>query len=68
MEQEKFVKAKPEILPQPTYTPFLLALSFLFIGWGLLTSWVIAVGGGGGLCFAIYGWIKQMLYERENNT
>jgi hypothetical protein len=63
---QEYVKAKPEILPQPTYMPFLLALSLLFIGWGLLSTWIISVAGFFGLCISIYGWIKALLNERTD--
>ena len=68
VEQEKgitqeYVKAKPEILPKPTYTPFLLAFSITLIGWGLISTWIISVAGFIGLCISLYGWIKELLHE-----
>jgi hypothetical protein len=65
---QEFVKAKPEVLPEPTYMPFLLALSLLFIGWGLLSTWIISVAGFIGLCISIYGWIKALLHERTDES
>jgi len=65
-KEQEFVKAKPEILPEPSYMPFLLAVSLLFVGWGLLSTWIISVGGLIGIGVSIYGWIKAMLYERRN--
>lgn len=67
MEAEQYVTAKPEQMPPPTYWPFVLAVSLLFLGWGLLTTWVIAVAGGIGIIVAITGWIKDLLYERTND-
>ena len=61
---QEYVKAKPEILPKPTYMPFLLAVSLLFVGWGLLSTWIISVAGGVGVCISLYGWIKELLHER----
>ena len=56
MENEiEFVKAKPEILPEPTYMPFVLAVSILFLAWGLLSTWIISVAGVIGICISIYG-------------
>ena len=68
MEKEfEFVKAKPEILPKPTYMPFVLAISVLFLAWGLLSTWIISVAGAVGIFISIYGWIKAMLYERSES-
>jgi len=66
MEKEEYVLAKPEEMPPSTYWPFVLAVSLLFLGWGLLTTWVIAVAGLIGMIVAITGWIKDLLYERRN--
>lgn len=65
MENEtgQYVPAQPEQMPPPTYWPFILAVSLLFLGWGLLTTWIIAVAGGIGIVVAITGWIKDLLYE-----
>lgn len=60
-------KAKPEILPEPGYMPFLLAISVLFIGWGLLTTWIFSVAGLIGMFFSLKGWIKAIFDERRNN-
>ena len=69
MENEiEFVKAKPEILPEPTYMPFVLAVSILFLAWGLLSTWIISTAGVIGICISIYGWIKAMLNERGNES
>lgn len=67
MENEPYVTAKPEGMPPPTYWPFVLAVSLMFLGWGLLTTWVIAVAGGIGIIVAITGWIKDLLYEQRRN-
>lgn len=61
--KQEYVKARPEVLPRPTYIPFLLAVSLLFLGWGLLTTWVISLAGVAGVCISIYGWIKDLLHE-----
>src|SRR5947209_17864904 len=37
--RQEFVKAKPEVMPEPTYWPFVFAVSLMFLGWGLLTLW-----------------------------
>lgn len=61
---QEYVKAKPEILPRPTYMPFVLAFSLMLLGWGLLSTWIISVAGVAGICISLYGWIKDLLNER----
>lgn len=61
---QEYVKAKPEILPRPTYMPFVLAFSLVLLGWGLLSTWIISVAGVAGICISLYGWIKDLLNER----
>ncbi len=56
-------KAKPEVLPGPTYWPFFLAMGLTFIFWGLLTTWVILVAGVIIFVIALTGWINQLRYE-----
>lgn len=63
---QEYVKAKPEILPKPTYIPFVFAFSLLLLGWGLLASWIISVAGFIGICISLYGWIKELLDESRN--
>jgi hypothetical protein len=65
---QEYVKAKPEILPRPTYMPFVLAVSLLFVGWGMLSTWIISVAGAVGMCISIYGWIKDLLHERTDES
>lgn len=63
---QEYVKAKPEILPHPTYMPFVLAFSLMLLGWGLLATWIISVAGVIGICISLYGWIKALLHEQRN--
>ncbi|WP_018614326.1 hypothetical protein [Segetibacter koreensis] len=65
MDEEKtqMNKAKPEVIPEGTYMPFLLAVSLLFMGWGLISYWIMSVAGTIGFFIALAGWIKEM-YER----
>jgi hypothetical protein len=60
-------KAKPEMIPRPTYWPFIMAVSLLFIGWGLIETWIISVAGAIGFFIALAGWIKELLYERRTD-
>jgi hypothetical protein len=63
---QEYVKAKPGVLPKPTYMPFLFAFSLLLFGWGLISTWIISVAGVVGMCISIYGWIKELLHEPGN--
>ncbi|MGZ3851758.1 MAG: hypothetical protein ACXVLT_06810 [Flavisolibacter sp.] len=62
---QEYVKAKPEILPNATYMPFILAFSLLLLGWGFLSTWIISAAGFVGIFISIYGWIKELLHEPE---
>ena len=57
------VKAKPETLPEPTYWPFFLALGLVFLGWGLLTTWLISLAGFIVLVVSLMGWINILRHE-----
>jgi hypothetical protein len=67
-KQQDHIEAKPGTIARPTYWPFLLAVSLLLFGWGLLTSWIISIVGVAGMCISIRGWIKEMIYERQSET
>jgi len=62
---QEYVKAKPEILPKPSYMPFVFAFSLLLLAWGLLSTWIISVAGLIGICISLYGWIKDLLHEQR---
>jgi hypothetical protein len=57
------VKAKPEVLPKPTYWPFFLALGLMFLGWGLLTTWLISLAGFIVFVISLIGWINILRHE-----
>jgi hypothetical protein len=57
------VKAKPEVLPKPTYWPFFLALGLMFMGWGLLTTWIISIAGFIVFIISLIGWINILRHE-----
>ena len=61
--QSEKVKAKPEVLPEPTYWPFFLAMGLAFLGWGLLTTWLISLAGFIILIVALTGWINILRHE-----
>ncbi len=57
------VKAKPEELPKATYWPFFLALGLMFMGWGLLSTWLFSVAGLLVFLISLFGWINNMRHE-----
>lgn len=57
------VNAKPEVLPKPTYWPFFLAMGLAFLGWGLLTTWLISLAGFIILVVALTAWINTLRHE-----
>lgn len=63
--QPDWEKAKPEMLPKPTYWPFFLAMGLAFMFWGLLTTWVILVTGAIIFVTALVGWINILRHEGE---
>lgn len=60
--EERFA-AKPEQLPEPTWWPFFLAMGLAFIGWGLISTWVITVGGVIVLFISLIAWINILRHE-----
>ncbi len=62
-QPQELVKAKPEHLPKPTYWPFFLAMGLMFMGWGLLTIWLISVAGFIVFVISLIGWINNMRHE-----
>jgi hypothetical protein len=63
--ENSWEKAKPEILPKPTYWPFFLAMGLAFIFWGLLTTWVILVTGAIIFVISLIGWINILRHEGD---
>ena len=61
--QNEKVKAKPEVLPEPTYLPFFFAMGIAFLGWGLLTTWLISLAGFIILIISLTGWINILRHE-----
>lgn len=60
---KQMVKAKPEILPKPTYWPFFMALGLTFMGWGILTIWLISLAGFIVFVISLIGWINILRHE-----
>jgi hypothetical protein len=54
---------KPEIIPPPTYWPFVLSLGATLVGLGILTSYVISATGTALFILAIVKWIGELSNE-----
>lgn len=54
---------KPEIIPPPTYWPFVLSLGATLMGLGILTSNIITVTGGVLFILAIIKWVGELASE-----
>jgi len=57
--------ARPVHLPEPTYWPFFLAIGITFIGWGLISTWLITVGGVIVLIISLIGWINILRHDQD---
>ncbi|HWB93616.1 MAG TPA: hypothetical protein VG605_17265 [Puia sp.] len=55
--------ARPVHLPEPTYWPFFMAMGLAFFGWGLISTWLIAVGGLIVFIISLIGWINILRHE-----
>lgn len=55
--------AKPAHLPEPTFWPFFMAIGITFIAWGLISTWMIAVGGLIVFIISLVGWINILRHE-----
>jgi hypothetical protein len=52
-------------LPRPTYWPPAMAAAFMFILWGIVTSWILTITGVVLLIFSIMGWTGDLIDELE---
>jgi hypothetical protein len=52
-------------LPRPTYFPAGMAMGTALIFWGLITSWIILLAGGGLFAAMLAGWIAEIRHERK---
>lgn len=61
--QPEWERAKPHILPEPTYWPFFLAMGLTFVFWGLLSIWLILAAGALIMIIALIGWINLLRHD-----
>ncbi len=58
-------KPRPLLTPRPTYWPALLAFGITFLLWGLITSPVLLIAGGGFFVVSLAGWIGEIAHARQ---
>ena len=56
---------RPEVIPSPTYWPFVLSLGATLMGLGVLTSNIITVMGTAISILAIIKWIGELSSEEQ---
>ena len=54
---------KPEIIPPPTYWPFVLSLGATLMGLGVLTSNIISAAGAVLFILAVIKWVGELSSE-----
>jgi hypothetical protein len=59
-------KPQPETLPEPTYWPAVVAIGVVSILWGIVTTFIISGIGFVLTAVAIYGWVRELLYEQQD--
>jgi hypothetical protein len=62
---EDWAKPMPQKTPAPTFWPISLAMSIIFILWGIISTWVISVVGLILFGISIRGWVKDLLNEQQ---
>lgn len=56
---------KPEVLAEPTYWPLVLAAGITLLAWGVVTSYVLSLLGGGMTTVAVIKWIGDIRREQQ---
>ncbi len=59
---------KPAVLPEPTYSPAILALGIVFFAWGLIVTWMLSVVGLVLMFIALIGWIRAILADEAREV
>lgn len=54
-------------LPRPTYMPVVLALGFVCMLWGIVTTYLITLVGVALFAVAILGWIGELRHEHRDS-
>lgn len=65
IDHPDWARARPAVVPRPTYWPAGTAFGIAFLFWGIVTSPVVAGAGGLALVVSLVGWIGEMRHEPE---
>lgn len=60
--------AEPQILPTPTFWPFVMAVGLTFLLWWIVASWIVGVVGFCLFVVGLYGWIQELRKEENQET
>ncbi len=52
--------ARDDKPPRPTYVPAAMALSIMFIVWGVTTHWLISAAGVGLMTWSLWAWVGEI--------
>lgn len=63
-QQSDWSKPLPERLPEPSYAPALLAVGFMCLLWGAVTTWVVSAIGAVLAGVACVQWLAALRRER----
>jgi hypothetical protein len=63
MTQEDWSRAKPDVIPRPTYAPAAMAFGLTLFFWGLVTSPVVLGVGLVVVVASLAAWIREMRHE-----
>jgi len=53
-------QARDDKPPRPTYVPAAMALSIMFIVWGVTTHWLITAAGVGLMTWSLWAWVGEI--------
>lgn len=62
-----WTRALPEVLPQPTYWPAVLALGIVLFAWGFVTTLIISGIGLILMVLALKGWVGDIRREQQRS-
>jgi hypothetical protein len=62
---EEWVKPIPQKTLVPTFWPISLAMSIIFILWGIISTWVISMVGLILFGISVRGWVMDLLNEQQ---
>ncbi len=46
--------------PRPTYAPAAMAMGIMMLLWGIVTMWIMSVGGAALMIWSLWTWINEI--------